>query len=133
MRTLVRTVGWMGLVCVMTIVAVVGGVYVTHPRDETAYLKYVEKYGQHQRNPSSDRLIEAGNEACAWLSHRPPALWRAGEGYRVGDLADAYRNSAKDGDSALLQTIVPGAWKYLCPATELLVKPHYVFSDPHSD
>lgn len=137
MRRIVRTIGWVGLVCVLAVIAFVGGVYVTHPRDEGAFLNYVKTYSQYPRKqesrPSSVALIQAGNRACDWLSHQIPALWRTGSGHTVNDLYRSYGGADADADLALPSAVVPGAWTYLCPATELLVKPHYVFSDPPGD
>lgn len=133
MRRVVHAIGWLGLAGVVTVSVVVGGVYATHPRDESSYLRYVQKYAHLPREdarPTSADLVAAGDRACDWLSHRVPALWRTGPGYGVEDLYAAYGRARDEADRSLPSYVVAGAWSYLCPATELLVKPHYVFSDP---
>ena len=127
-----------GLACVVAILATIAAVYITHPRDEGAFLAYVHRYGSYDGRPErlnapDSTLIEAGDHACAWLARQPPALWRTGLSHRVAALFDAYRADMADGDRGLPSSVLPGAWAYLCPGTKYLVKPHYIFSDPSGD
>ncbi len=134
MRRMVRAIGWVGLVVVTAIVAIVGAVYVTHPRDDAAYLAYVHRFGdydgRHVSGPPLDQLIDAGSRACSWLGRQPPGLWRTHAPYRLSDLSDRYVGTMSDADRTLPSAVVPAAWTYLCPATTLLVKSHDVFTEP---
>lgn len=130
--------GWVSLVAAVSIVAVIGAVTVTHPRDEAAYLRYVHRYGDYHGKPASDQvpvehLIAAGDRACDWLARQPMALWRTGPHFRFPALMAGYQAEMSQRDRALPRATLAGAWEYLCPATKELRKPHYVLTSPPGD
>lgn len=133
-------------------------VHLTHPRDTTAYLGYLEEYKtgsyaispdgivgtldeagdvvpfQHS-HPTPETLIAAGDRACDWLSRQPYAGVRTGDQFRVSALGRRFQADRRA--SAVPWPGVPddslvqaGAWTHLCPATLWLHKPHWVFERP---
>lgn len=127
-------------------------VHVTHPRDEGAYLEYLRLYGRGEQTGTTDTdftddpitlpaipaLLAEGDRACGWLSHQGYALWRTDQSHRQAALYQRYEgsrhNSAQPwaGDPQRY-SVVPAAWRYLCPATWQLHKPHYVFTSAQPD
>jgi hypothetical protein len=137
MRTALRAVYWGVLGCVAAIAAVIGVVYVTHPREEAAYLSYVRTYGNydgtHPRKASAQELISAGDRACDWLFHQTPGLWRTTAQHQLYGLSRAYARTMSTADLSLPSAVVPGAWHFLCPATADLVQGHDLLRDRNDD
>jgi hypothetical protein len=134
-RTTIRSIGWVGVILTTAIAVALALVLYSHPRDEGAFLTYVHRYGNYHGHPndfsaSDSALLRGGDDACEWLAHRRPALWRTGDRFRLSSLFEAYNRQMSATDRALPNAVLPGAWEYLCPGTKYLVKPHYVFSDP---
>lgn len=133
MHKAVRIVGWVGLLSVLTLVAIVSAVFITHPRDEAAYVRYVHTYRSYNGEPvapvAAAELIAAGDRACDWLSHQQPGLWRDRAPYRIFDLSDRYTPTMSAADRAMPASVLPGAWHFLCPGTTLLIRSHQVFED----
>jgi hypothetical protein len=118
------------LVGAVVLAGVVGAVFVTHPRNEGAYLRYVHRFGddngRHAKGPvaTDAQLLAAGDRACTWLKHRQPALWRYGPDHEINSLGGRYEKQRSTADRALPRSVVPGAWEHLCPAVKELVGPH---------
>ncbi|MFL6101275.1 MAG: hypothetical protein ACJ71T_15120 [Actinomycetales bacterium] len=126
------------------VVALVTGVNLQHPRDETGYLTYLRTYGDMSSDqpielPAHAGLVSAGQDACSWLSGSEFALWQTSVHHRFPARMDAYLRS-RGAQPALpwsgppdRSAVAAAAWAYLCPATWELHKPHYVFSSPPGD
>lgn len=139
------------LVCALVAGAVVGGVFLTHGRDEVAYLRYVHQNdgevgltadvkgsktagraasGSGQQTTTApvtladSDLVSAGDAACDWLQHRPPALWHDDAAHEISTMVPEYAATMDVKDKTLRTAIVSGAWAHLCPATRVLVSPH---------
>lgn len=118
------------VVAALAVGAVVGGVFITHPRNEAGYLRYVHRYGDYkgqglpQGAVPDATLVAAGDRACSWLRHRTPALWRGGRSREVNSLYTRYRKGMSDADRALPRAFLPGSFTYLCPALTELMRPH---------
>lgn len=149
MRGVIRTVGWVGLGCVaLCLVAsavVIATAQVTHPRNETLYLRDVHRLTRaddglqsydayvDSPRPSDQQLIEAGDRVCDWLARQPPALFITHRSFKPTELADVYWKETQETEWAMPRQVYRDAWEHLCPATLYLVKPHFVFSSPHPD
>jgi hypothetical protein len=126
------------------VVALVVGVNLQHPRDESGYLTYLRTYGDTSSDqpielPARAGLMSAGQDACSWLSGSEFSLWRTDPRHRFSARMDAYLHST-GAQSPLAwsglperSTVAAAAWAYLCPATWELHKPHYVFNSPPGD
>jgi hypothetical protein len=148
-RRTIRIVGWVGLTCaviaLVTSTVIIARVQATHPRDEAAYLHDAHRYTHADGGlkaydahvaityPSDHQLIQAGDRACDWLGHQPPALFITGYHFSPKRLADVYWKATLDSPWAMPRPVYRNAWEDLCPATLFLVKPHFVFSNPPSD
>jgi hypothetical protein len=112
----------------------VGGIHLTHRRDEAGYLKYLVENANLDTGappvalPASVALVAEGQRACDWLNNRPHALWRSGQQYGPQLLLNRYV------DEAIARTapwpgppdeplVADAAWKYLCPASVELRRP----------
>lgn len=135
----VRTVGWVGLTTSVVVVVALAVVLVSHRRDESVYIDYVEAYGDYRGHGAAlgqaelEAVIEAGERACAWLAHRPIAGLRTGRQFEIGTLQSIYRRQISEADQTLPSSFLPGAWAYLCPGTAELVRPHTPFRDTTAD
>lgn len=123
------------LVGAILLAGLVAAVFITHPRNETAYLRELHGYGDRyylKKHPTSDAdLLATGDRACAWLKHRQPALWRYGPDHELISLNRVYLKSLGADQRPLPGYVVAGAWKHLCPATRELVGPHRLWPQPH--
>ena len=112
---------------------------VTHPRDEAAYLEYVETYADYgslhkkSRDASRTELVAAGDRACDWLAQRPMALTRTHGDFDLGTLAVKFNKQQFADDPSLPDSITAGAWEYLCPATKALKQPWTPLRDTSAD
>jgi hypothetical protein len=112
----------------------VGGVHLTHRRDEPGYLKYLAENANIDTGappvalPATDVLIAEGQKACDWLNDRPHALWHSAQRYRPQVLMNRYVDAATarpapwpgPPDQPL---VADAAWKHLCPASVELRRP----------
>jgi hypothetical protein len=145
MRRLLVAVACLLAIFLLAGVAVVVSVHITHPRDESAYLAYLEAYGDAESDqPIADlapahSLVEEGDRACSWLGDQPVALWRTGRKYRFGWVMDRYMSQQGDrpvvwgSGSPGRSAVVAGAWSHLCPATWELHQPHQLHGNNGSD
>ena len=136
-----RRVGY--VIAALAAAATLGGasaliaVHVTHPRDERAYLNYLQTYGQVGDAgvgtvPASDLLVAEGDRSCDWLGGQPWALWRTDTRFRILIVESRYTDETKAVPLAWSgqpdhATIAAAAWNYLCPAALELREPHDVF------
>jgi hypothetical protein len=132
------------LVLGLGVVAVVVGVNLAHPRDESAYVTYLRVYG----DTSSDdpvpnlapraALLAAGDAACGWLSGQEFALWRTSRSHRNPATTQAYLDDTRSDPLPWTgppdrSSVAVGAWTYLCPATRELHEPHDLFRNQPGD
>ena len=112
----------------------VGGVHLTHRRDEDAFMRYIadnatiDSGAASQTLPPRAVLVAEGQRACDWLNGQPHALWRTGERYKPQVLMNRYVTIAlaRSAPSQVLPevpVVVSAAWKYLCSASVELRRP----------
>ena len=108
---------------------------ILHPRDEDAFIAYVDRYfpgwwsSVSQEVPARDRawverhpdaVLAEGEAACAWLESQAdvPGLVPSGS-VTVGAMIGRYKQESAsstgvDVDERSRSSIVAGAWAYLC-------------------
>ena len=149
MRRTIRTIGWIGLACILmglaTSAAGIAQVQATHPRDEAGYLHDAHRYTRGEgglraydahvlmTDPTDRQLIQAGDRACVWLGKQPPGLFMTSYRFSPKRLADIYWKTTMNTQWAMPRQVYRDAWERLCPSTLFLVKPHFVFRSPPSD
>ncbi len=116
------------LVGAILLAGTVAAVFISHPRNEAAYLRQLHSYGDRyylRKHPTSDaELLATGDRACTWLKHRQPALWRYGRDHELISLNGVYLKSLGAEERRLPGYVVASAWQHLCPAVKELVGPH---------
>ena len=149
-----RTVRTVGAVAVVAALAVWMFCFVLFPRDESGFLRYVHTFpGTYEIPEGADEhaiiaaandqaarvsdatLVAAGDRACSTLR------WRAPGGVRLGDAAvgdhpyDRYHREAErqvSGWSGYPQSdsVVAGAFAYLCPGSVALHRTYHPWGHP---
>lgn len=139
MKKALAIVGGIVTVLLLGVVGLVVFIDRTNPRDEAAYLTYLKTYGDNTGNPittlpPSTQLFAEGDKACDWLAGTGYALWRTSAEWRFPAIQGRYLTLVQNqplpwGTTPSHDTVLAAAWAYLCPATEQMHKPHYLFSD----
>ncbi len=109
MRWLKR-LGWLVVAGLLVVVVAVGAVYVTHPRDEYAFLGYVPPPGQSE-------LLARGDAACDWLDDQ----WRVAVEQPELDLSVDYLSELYEAETGENRWFAREAWGDLCGGTALLL------------
>jgi hypothetical protein len=119
----------------------IGGVELTHRRDEAGYLRYLTKNANRDTGappvalPARAVLMAEGQRACDWLADQPHALWHTGDRYKPQVLMNRYVDQAiaraapwpGPPDAPL---VADAAWLHLCPASVELHRPLPGFRGP---
>lgn len=104
----------------------VGGVYVTHPRDEDRFLSdvrdFAQESGEAETLPAREELLAQGDRACAWLRAQPLAFWHSGPRFRHITVWNRYTDEhltpgTAANEASLLVWVGDPAWRDLCPAS----------------
>jgi hypothetical protein len=137
------------VVMLASLVVITGGtviiVYLTHPRDDSAYLAHLHQGGT---SPGWDRafsiqtdayFVMQADDACAWLSDQPVALLRTGEQYELGAFSSRYGLTADEQDydlwggvkaaTSARTMIARYAFTDICGAAFEFHRPHYLWRD----
>jgi hypothetical protein len=138
------------VVMLSSLVVVAGGtvitVYLTHPRDDAAYLANLHRAGtsdgwDNAFSVQTDAyFVMQAEDACAWLSDQDMALWRTEPWYELPTVAKRYGLTADEQDTDLWgsikeaksarETIAQYAFTDICGATYEFHRPHYLWRDP---
>ena len=116
------------LVIVVVLAGVgVGLIFVTHPRDEDAFLAYYAEYDREAaKHP--ERLLESGDAGCDWLNDQVPVVFQPTTQVGDYDLVRRYEpedaNARRDArrDTSLARRDAAVAFDTLCGGTHLLIQ-----------
>jgi hypothetical protein len=136
-------------VSVFVVAAGVVTVYLTHPRDDAAYLAGLHNAGTSHAwdkafaAQTDGYFVMQGEDACDWLGQQGMALWRTQSPYRLEAVVSRYANTTDGQDDELWGThkaamaartrIAELAFDHICGASWEFHKPHYLWRESSGD
>jgi hypothetical protein len=141
------------VVMLASLVVIAGGtvitVYLTHPRDDAAFLANLHGAGKSDGWDNAFSIqtdayfVMQAEDACTWLSEQDMALWRTGAWYELPAVSDRYGLTADEQDydlwgsikeaKAAREMIAQYAFTNVCGATYEFHRPHDLWRDPPAE